>query len=312
MRRTRGSRAYCGRLLVVCLCVLSALLGSACSSPNSSQNGVTVVTPAPVDSSLSVFVEDQRSSHVVAFRARDGSTRWTYTPQGERFSGDGLMYSNGLVYGFTYTSDHRTLVAIDAANGHLRWHARVEGLFTPSMVVSNDYVVLVEGHQSPPQLRVIRTSDGVETHDIPLPGFSGAGFAADGDTAFARANNGALTAFGLADGQPLWHATVAPGLAESVYPCGLQTGAGIVFAGVSTGPHGQGQEFVAMRERDGHRLWQKPIGVALLNSETAYSVVDQAPCRPASVQSARRLSHIRRYSPLAVSLPHTHLPHYWG
>jgi outer membrane protein assembly factor BamB len=226
MRHIRGSRAYCGWLLVVCLCVVSALLGSACSSPNSSQNGVTVVTPAPVGSALSVFVEDRQSSQVVAFRARDGSTRWTYTPQGERFSGDGLTYSNGLVFGFTYGSDHRTLAAIDAANGHLRWHARVEGLLTLRMLVTNDYVVLVEAQQSSGQVRVIRTSDGAETYDIPLTSFSGSGFAADGDTAFACANDGTLAALGLADGQSLWRVTVAPGLADSVHPCGLKAGGG--------------------------------------------------------------------------------------
>lgn len=143
----------------------------------------------------------------------------------------------------------------------------------PRMVVTNDYVVLMEGtQQSPTILRVIRTSDGAETPDIPLTDFSGSGLAADGDTAFACANNGTLTAFDLADGQPLWHVTVAPGLAESVSPCGLKTGAGIVFATVSTG-----LGFVAMRERDGHRLWQKPIAPTLLTGGTGYSVVAQAP-----------------------------------
>jgi hypothetical protein len=32
------------------------------------------------------------------------------------------------VFGFTYGPDHLTLVAVDAATGHPRWHVRMEGL----------------------------------------------------------------------------------------------------------------------------------------------------------------------------------------
>jgi outer membrane protein assembly factor BamB len=275
LTRTRRGRLV-ARWLCLALALASALLVGACSPQDNSQNSVTVITPAPVDSTLTVFIE--QASQLVAYHARDGATRWTYTPP-ERFdTADGLWYMFGLVLGFTYGSDHQTLVAVDAATGHLRWHVRVDGLEPPLIAFASDYVVLELRTQPSPPLLVIRVRDGAQVRGIPVPPWGD--IAADGDTVFVCTYDAMLTAFGLPDGHPLWTVPVAPGLAEPGYPCGLRAGGGVVFAQVSffkTGSQSPGGAVVALDARDGHRLWQKSSGLVLLNGGTGYSFVEQAP-----------------------------------
>lgn len=275
-----------GRLFAIWLCFASALLGSACAR----QNSVTLVAPAPVDSTLSIFAV--QGSSLVAYRARDGSTRWTYHLESENYDVDyGLWYGTGLVLGFTFSNsepDHLTLVAVDAADGHLRWHARVAGLIAPQVAMANDYVVLELGTQpSPGPLRVIRASDGAQMHDIPLA--SEGWLAADGDTAFECSYDAMLTAFRLEDGQPLWTVPLAPGSAVPGEGCALSARDGIVFGHVTIStPQGQRMhELVAVRERDGHRLWQKPLGLDVLKDGVGYYFVESA--SPAGQPLARSL-----------------------
>jgi hypothetical protein len=137
-----------------------------------------VITPAPVASTLTVFIE--QASQLVAYRARDGATRWTYTPPERIDTADGFWYTAGLVLGFTYGSDHQTLVAVDAATGHLRWHVRVDGLEPPLIAFASDYVVLELRTLPSPPLIVIRVRDGAQVRDIPVPPWGS--IAADGDT----------------------------------------------------------------------------------------------------------------------------------
>jgi outer membrane protein assembly factor BamB len=277
MHRTRARR---GRLVASWLCLAlalaSALLVGACRPRDSSQTSVTVITPAPVASTLTVFIE--QASQLVAYRARDGATRWTYTPP-ERFTlGDGPWYTAGLVLGFTYGSDHQTLVAVDAATGHPRWHVRVDGFEPPLMAFASDYVVLELRTLPSPPLVVIRAHDGAQVRDTPVTPWGG--ITADGDTVFVCSDDAVLTAFGLPDGHPLWTVPVAPGSAEPGHPCGLSAGGGIVLAEVSllrSGPQSPWGALVALDARDGHRLWQKSSGLALLNGGTGYSFVAQAP-----------------------------------
>lgn len=276
MRLIRGR---CRRLLAVWLCMASVLLTAACTAPGTGQNSVTLVAPAPADSALTIFAAHE--TKLVAYRARDGSTRWTYTLKSEDYDLDyGLMYGDGLVLGFTFSGsqpDHLTLVAVDAANGHLRWRVRVAGLSAPQVAIASDYVVLELGTQgSPGPLRVIRASDGGLAHDIPL---AGAGWiAADGDTAFECDYDAVLTAFRLDDGQPRWTVPVAPGSAVPGEGCSLRADGGIVFGSVIIPtPTGQRMnELVAVRERDGQQLWQKPLGLGALKYGVGYFFVESA------------------------------------
>lgn len=225
----------------------------------------------------------------MAYRARDGSTRWTYTSQSENYDLDyGIRYGAGLVIGFTFSNsepDHLTLVAVGAPDGRLRWHVRLPGLIAPQVAVARDYVVVELGTLgSPGPLRVIRASDGAQVHDIPL---AGAGWiAADGDLAFECTHGAVLTAYRLEDGQPMWSVPIAPAAAAPEQPCGLSAGDGIVFGHVMI-PTAQGQqmnELVAVRESDGHRLWQKPLGLDLLKDGRGYYFVE-----PASVPSTGQI-----------------------
>ncbi|MGH2518113.1 MAG: PQQ-binding-like beta-propeller repeat protein [Ktedonobacterales bacterium] len=232
-----------------------------------------LVAPVPANSALSIFAA--QGPTLVAIRARDGSTRWTYNPTSEDYNLDnGLWYASGLLFGFTFSNsqpDHLTLAAVRAADGQPRWHVRVSGLIAPQVAVASDYAVLeLGGQQLPGPLRVIRMSDGAQMPDIPL---SGAGWiAAEGDTAFACTYNAVLTAYRLGDDQPLWTVPVAPGLAIPGEGCSLEAGGGIVFCHVTIStPQGQRMnELVAVRESDGHRLWQKPLGLDLLSNGTGY------------------------------------------
>ena len=263
----------------------SALLMGACAG----QSGVSLVAPAPVDSAaLSIFVA--RETSLVAYRARDGSTRWTYNTAGEDYDLDyGIEYGDGLVLGFTFSNshpDHLTLVAVDAANGHLRWSVRVAGLYRAQVAMANNYVIL-EPEGPPGPLRVIRASDGAEVRDIPLAG--GGQIAADGDTAFECAPTGALTAFRLPDGKPVWTVSIMSGLPGAESGCGLSASDGIVFGSVtiSVSIGRQMNEVVAMRASDGRRLWQKPRGLDLFTSGRGYFFVTPASELPGQDPTAR-------------------------
>lgn len=255
------------------------LVTTACTAPGAGQTSATIVAPAPVDSALTIFAA--HATNLVAYRARDASTRWTYTLKGEDYDLDyRLMYGDGLVLGFTFSSsqpDHLTLVAVDAATGSLRWRIRLAGLIGPQVALASDYIVLELGTQtSPGPLRVILASDGAQMHDIPL---IGAGWiAADGDTAFECDYDATLTAFRLEDGQPRWTIPLAPGSAIPDEGCPLSAGGGIVFGHVTI-PSATGQrvsQLVAVRERDGRKLWQKPLGLSVLDDGIGYGFASPA------------------------------------
>jgi outer membrane protein assembly factor BamB len=266
----RASRGRCARLLAIALVLASILLTGACAGSDS----VTLVATAPVDDALSIFTN--QGSTVTAYRARDGSTRWTSNPVSEdNAPDDSFWYADGLVFGWTFNSsepDHLTLVAVDSADGHLRWRVRVEGTIPPPLAITRDYIVLQLGtQQSLGPLRVIRLSDGVQVHDIPLAA-GGGWIAADGDTVFQCTYDAVLTAFRLDDGQPLWTVPVAPGSAIPGQGCPLEAGDGIVLCHVSVStPDGQrANELAALRESDGRRLWRKPLGLDDLEHGVGY------------------------------------------
>jgi outer membrane protein assembly factor BamB len=112
--------------------------------------------------------------------------------------------------------------------------------------------------------------------DIPL---SGSGWiAAEGDVAFECSYDAVLAAFQLDSGQPLWTVPVAPGSSVPGEGCSLQAGGGIVFCHVTIStPQGQRMnELVAVRESDGHRLWQEPLGLDFLGNGAGYFLAESA------------------------------------
>ncbi len=260
---TRGRTRRVWQVISVC-CGLVAPLVAACGGPIR-----TVVAPAPLDPAISIFdFTIAPPWGLVAYRARDGATRWTYTPPSPGFITDSSpVYHAGLVFGFTWQEGdvhHVTLVALRASDGKLLWHLRVSG-FPPPIAFADDYVVLVQDEGTPPQivphLLVVRTSDGVPAHDIPLAAGTDS-IAADGASGYACTYDAELSAFRLSDGQPLWQAPVDPGRAVPGWPCTLVAAAdGIVYCTVTVSPAGPRYvALVAVRESDGHTLWQKPDG----------------------------------------------------
>ncbi len=263
MRWNPGRRKH---LIGLWFCVVAVLLTSACGA----QGGASPSAPAPTERALTIFAA--QGSKLVAYRARDGATRWTYAVTGEDTDFDldaPLRYGDGLVLGYTYNihqPGHVTLAAMDAANGQLRWRMRLENIAPPYLAIGADYLALVLGTpQSPGPLRIIRASDGSVAHNIPL---SGSGWVAadvvtDGDTAYVCPDNAVLTAYSLADGQQLWSVPVAPGAAMPHAACTVRVGGGVIFSqvSISTGGGISTRALVALRASDGRQLWQMLLGL---------------------------------------------------
>lgn len=253
------------------LCAACTLLASACSLPGAGE--VSIVTPAPVSPRLTVFVD--RPTGLAAYRASDGALRWTYDAPSQHFEALNLIYSEhaGLLIAYTFDgqSGHLTLLALNSADGHVRWQEPVAGLTAPDTALTGDYLVQELGNRvNPGFLHVIRLRDGATVRDIPVTvagllavdrtatGVADAG--GDGNTAYTCTLDGYLKAYRLGDGRLLWSARISPGPAETGPRCVAYPADGIILCLV-TGAGQDANTVVAVRASDGRRLWQKPLYV---------------------------------------------------
>jgi outer membrane protein assembly factor BamB len=145
---------------------------------------------------------------VIAYNINNGHEVWRTKVKKTPFSG-GPAVGNGLVAVGTSEGE---VVALDSANGKLRWKVRLNGEILAAPAVSDRAVAVrtVDG-----KLRALSPADGHElwTQEQQVPRLSLRGTSRPviaGDLTLCGFDNGKVIAVNMNDGSLQWEATIAP------------------------------------------------------------------------------------------------------
>lgn len=239
-----------------------------------------------------VVVYDGRS--VTAYALGIGHQVWstsTHTDRGEReVAGGGVATDGARVY---VATGLRRLLALDAATGNQVWaQALPEPALGPPTIAGNRIIFVAAGGAA----YAFSTSDGSEAWRYSGSGGSGARIAQAAPAAAAGLvvvpfASGEVIAFDVARGSARWTATIgrgSSGLSLADVVARPIVVSGTVYVGSSAG------RLMALRERTGQVLWERPIATTQAVAPSGDTVVSLS--RSGEMSASDRSTGIARWS----------------
>ena len=212
-------------------------------------------SPAPVPDTASVYSWvgtglDVDGPRLIAVNARTGQQRWQNSPA---ILGTSVTQAGTMLYSVSYQSAGVSLYAVNGANGASVWHEDLPNMWTQSAaeVVDGTPVLSVQdaagGKLGPPLLYAFRSSDGHQLwHESVGDTFSGPIQLSGGSgLVITHLDNGALQAWSVSDGHPVWDAPPFDGQ--------IAVGANDVFELTKDGT------VIAISTQTGTLLWQSRV-----------------------------------------------------
>ena len=222
------------------------------------------VTAAPLVYQGRVYVYDP-NGNVSAHSLTSGGRLWQVAlkPEDERnpTAGGGIAAADGRIYAAT---GYRKVVALDAGSGRIIWSTDIEDPARGAPTVAGGRVYFVSANE---KVYALNAADGEEVwsfRGIPEPAgvLSNASPAVSGSTLVVPYSSGEIVAYDTTSGKMKWLDTVVRGARTSAL-AGLNDVAarpvisgGLVFA---TGISGR---TLAVRARNGDRVWEANVGSA--------------------------------------------------
>ncbi|WP_316861211.1 PQQ-binding-like beta-propeller repeat protein, partial [uncultured Cohaesibacter sp.] len=216
--------------------------------------------PVSVAGRVAVYSPD---GQVALFNASNGGRLWSVSvrPQNEKgiSLGGAVAMDSARVFAATGFSE---LVALDAGSGRRLWTYQMDAPARGAPVVAGNIVLGVSATNS---LFAVNASDGTEMwtfEGIPQgTGLLGSGApAVSGNRVLFSGTSGELVALNLKDGEMVWSDTIAQGSRRFAIS-GISSVAGgpVVSDGVAY-VASVGGNMIALRLKDGERLWNRALG----------------------------------------------------
>jgi outer membrane protein assembly factor BamB len=222
------------------------------------------ITASPVVAGGRVFTMDS-DAVVAGFDAASGAQAWKTVTQGEDDRstnvGGGIVWDGGVVYAASGRAD---LVAIDAADGKVKWRARLPApaRSAPTIVNGTLFIALIDDEMvaaSAADGKTVWTYQGSSADPavlgLPAPAF------ADG-LLFAGFGSGELAALNPTSGAVVWTDSLAATRGRnSLADLSTVHGRAVIKSGRAFAVS-MGQELVSLDLRSGRRLWERDVAAA--------------------------------------------------